>query len=55
MKQAILKNNGAISHHHGIGMDHKEYRYRSPEQLSIVKALKDSLDPQGIMNPGKVL
>ncbi len=53
---AIIKNGGTISHHHGVGYEHvpwfeKEY---GPEALKALKALKESLDPKGIMNPGKL-
>ncbi len=53
---AIIENGGTISHHHGVGYEHapwfeKEY---GPEALKALKALKETLDPKGIMNPGKL-
>ena len=48
---------GSISAEHGIGQYRVEelLRLRSGEELSLARALKDMLDPTGIMNPGKVL
>ena len=48
---------GSFSAEHGIGqikMDELK-RYKSGPELDLMKALKDALDPKGIMNPGKVL
>ncbi len=48
---------GSISAEHGIGLLKKEYLpySRSPAELSLLKGLKRTLDPHGILNPGKVL
>ncbi len=48
---------GSFSAEHGIGqlkMDELK-RYKDGPELDLMKALKDTLDPKGIMNPGKVL
>ncbi|MFQ5534915.1 MAG: FAD-binding oxidoreductase [Sphingomonadales bacterium] len=48
---------GSFSAEHGVGrlkLDQME-RYKSPVELDVMRAVKQSLDPQGIMNPGKVL
>ncbi len=48
---------GSFSAEHGIGLLKKAElrRYRSTEELFLMSALKQTLDPKGIMNPGKVL
>ena len=48
---------GSFSAEHGIGrlkVDELE-RYTSPVELALMRALKETLDPRHIMNPGKVL
>ncbi len=48
---------GSFSSEHGIGrlkMDHLR-RYKSDVELDLMRTLKAALDPQGIMNPGKVI
>jgi alkyldihydroxyacetonephosphate synthase len=46
---------GAISHHHGIGLNRSRYL---PEQLGpafgVLQAVKDAVDPGGFLNPGKL-
>jgi D-lactate dehydrogenase (cytochrome) len=48
---------GSISAEHGIGrLKAAEFARRAdPVELSVMHALKRALDPQGILNPGKVL
>jgi D-lactate dehydrogenase (cytochrome) len=48
---------GSISAEHGIGqLKRGELRhYKSPVALDVMRAVKSALDPNGIMNPGKVL
>jgi alkyldihydroxyacetonephosphate synthase len=55
--EAILKHGGALSHHHGIGSVHKPWTsaYLGTEGLSLLAELKNKIDPQNIMNPGKLL
>jgi alkyldihydroxyacetonephosphate synthase len=55
--EAILAVGGAITHHHGIGTDHRPYFERQTGELGIaaLRAVKRALDPEGIMNPGVLL
>jgi D-lactate dehydrogenase (cytochrome) len=48
---------GSFSAEHGIGRLKRDelVRYKSPVALDVMRALKQALDPKGIMNPGKVL
>lgn len=48
---------GSVSAEHGIGLHKKPWlgHSRSPAELALLAHLKASLDPRGILNPGKVL
>jgi alkyldihydroxyacetonephosphate synthase len=54
---AIAANGGTISHHHGVGEDHLPWIAQEKGALGIdvLRAIKHTLDPNGIMNPGKLL
>ena len=47
---------GSISAEHGIGLFKKDYLHYSqnPTAISLMKALKETLDPAGILNPYKI-
>jgi FAD/FMN-containing dehydrogenase len=47
---------GSISAEHGIGLEKRAYlkSCRTREELALMKTLKRALDPEGILNPGKV-
>ncbi len=51
---AIIDAGGSITHHHGVGTDHREHYAQQvgPLAIAALKAVKDTLDPNGIMNPG---
>lgn len=53
----IARYDGSFSAEHGIGRFKREelQRYASPAALSAMRAIKHALDPNGIMNPGKLL
>ncbi|MDF2233621.1 FAD-binding oxidoreductase [Albimonas sp. CAU 1670] len=48
---------GSISAEHGIGTTKRPYlgHTRSPEEIAVMRLVKRALDPDGRMNPGKVL
>jgi alkyldihydroxyacetonephosphate synthase len=54
---AITETGGTITHHHGVGRDHAPYMRAEVGELGIdaLRAVKERLDPAGIMNPGKLL
>lgn len=54
---AIAANCGTISHHHGVGEDHLPWITQENGELGIavLRAIKSTLDPKGILNPGKLI
>jgi FAD/FMN-containing dehydrogenase len=48
---------GSISAEHGLGQLKREeiLRHKDPLELELMRALKRTLDPKGLLNPGKVL
>ena len=52
---ATVAHNGAISHHHGIGLNRARYlvAHLGPA-FAVLQSVKDALDPHGILNPGKL-
>ena len=55
--EAIVANQGTISHQHGIGTDHVPYleAEKGPLGQAMLHDLCRRCDPQGVMNPGKLL
>ena len=55
--QPLTAIGGSISAEHGIGLLKKKYLpySRSEEEISTMQLLKKSLDPDGILNPGKII
>jgi alkyldihydroxyacetonephosphate synthase len=53
---AIVAGGGTITHHHAVGRDHAPWMLHEVGRggLDALSALKDELDPRGIMNPGKL-
>lgn len=52
---ATLRGGGALSHHHGIGVNRARYvRNALGDGLDVLQSVKDALDPHGILNPGKL-
>ncbi|HVX98940.1 MAG TPA: FAD-binding oxidoreductase [Pseudorhodoplanes sp.] len=53
----VMKHGGSVSAEHGIGRLKRELlaKVKDPVALDIMRRIKSALDPNGIMNPGKVL
>lgn len=53
--RSVLAAGGALSHHHGVGLNRSRF---VPEALGgafeVLASIKDALDPNGILNPGKL-
>jgi len=50
-----LELEGTITGEHGIGLQKKAYLIKEhPDNLPLMKSIKRSLDPNNIMNPGKI-
>jgi alkyldihydroxyacetonephosphate synthase len=54
-QRAVLETGGALSHHHGIGVNRARFvRDALGSGFDTLVALKQALDPNGILNPGKL-
>jgi alkyldihydroxyacetonephosphate synthase len=52
---AALENGGMINEHHGVGLKLSRFMRRQyGAAWPLVQKLKHTIDPNGIMNPGKV-
>ena len=53
----VHRLHGSISAEHGIGLIKRDEleRYKDPVALDLMRKLKAALDPQNILNPGKVI
>jgi alkyldihydroxyacetonephosphate synthase len=54
---AVVAAGGTISHHHGVGTDHRDWLAAEigPVGVEVLRAVKSTLDPAGILNPGVLL
>ncbi|MGE8569710.1 MAG: FAD-binding oxidoreductase [Achromobacter sp.] len=51
----LIKYNAALSHHHGVGLLRAPYMQESlGGALNLMLAVKRQLDPQNLLNPGKL-
>ncbi|MEZ5697222.1 MAG: FAD-binding oxidoreductase [Sphingomonadaceae bacterium] len=48
---------GSLSAEHGIGLEKRDWLHvsRNAQEIALMRLLKSSLDPKGLLNPGKVL
>jgi FAD/FMN-containing dehydrogenase len=53
----VAAHGGSISAEHGIGQAKRDelLRYKDPLEIALMKSIKATLDPAGILNPGKIL
>jgi FAD/FMN-containing dehydrogenase len=53
----VAKHQGSISAEHGIGVLKRDLLpgVKDPVAMEVMRALKKTLDPKGLLNPGKVL
>ncbi len=54
-QRAVLAHGGNLSHHHGVGLNRSRFvREALGPAFEVLAATKRALDPQGILNPGKL-
>jgi alkyldihydroxyacetonephosphate synthase len=55
--RAIVAGGGTISHQHGVGTDHLPYlaAEKGALGLDVLEAVRRTLDPDGLLNPGVLL
>ena len=55
--EAVLAAGGTITHHHGVGREHRPwYERQRPEPFGLaLAAAKAAIDPAGVLNPGVLL
>ncbi|MGH3485810.1 MAG: FAD-binding oxidoreductase [Nocardioidaceae bacterium] len=54
---AIVEQGATITHHHAIGLDHRQWMAAEvgPLGLEVLRAVKATVDPGGVLNPGKLI
>jgi FAD/FMN-containing dehydrogenase len=55
--KVIASYGGSISAEHGVGRAKRDWLHlsRSAEEIAMMRAIKDALDPRGLLNPGVLL
>jgi FAD/FMN-containing dehydrogenase len=53
----LAPHKGSVSAEHGIGLEKRDWLHvtRSPQEIALMRTLKNAMDPRNILNPGKVL
>jgi FAD/FMN-containing dehydrogenase len=54
--ECVREVEGSVSGEHGIGLLKREFLpfSRAPQEIELMRTIKRALDPNGIMNPGKI-
>jgi alkyldihydroxyacetonephosphate synthase len=53
--RAVVAGGGALSHHHGVGLNRARFVADAlGSGFDVLAAVKQALDPHGILNPGKL-
>ena len=54
--ELVSRRRGSISAEHGIGSLKRDFLHlsRSPEEIALMRTIKHAMDPNGILNPGKI-
>lgn len=54
--EPLARIGGSVSAEHGIGLEKKQYLHlsRSENEIALMRTLKQTLDPNNILNPGKI-
>lgn len=55
--ELVREAGGSVSAEHGVGLFKRDYLSytRSPEEIALMRGIKQLFDPDGVMNPGKLL
>ena len=55
--EAMMRTGATITHHHAVGADHRPWMRDEVGDLgvAVLRAVKATLDPTGILNPGKLI
>jgi alkyldihydroxyacetonephosphate synthase len=53
----MMRTGATITHHHAVGADHRPWMRDEVGDLgvAVLRAIKATLDPAGILNPGKLI
>lgn len=57
VSDVLMRAGGTITHHHAVGADHRPWMAEEIGAIGVqvLRAVKATLDPRGILNPGKLI